>query len=70
MGRRRSLFPFILLGTLVFLMVGDRLPDPVGGFGRQAKQSVNGFVIGLFPTWDPDLNPNGRTESQLREMEH
>ena len=69
MRRRRSLFPWVLIGTLAFLIVGDRLPDPVGGLGRQTQESVNGFVIGLFPDWGPDLNPHSRTESQIRDME-
>ena len=67
--RHRSLVPYVLVGALAFLMVGDRLPEPVGEFGRLAKTSVNGFVIGLFPDWDPDLNPHQRTESQLRDLE-
>ncbi len=67
--RHRSKFSLLLIAALMFMLVGDRLPEPVGSFSTQAKQSINGFVIGLFPSWNPNLNPNERTESQLKKAE-
>lgn len=67
--RHRSKFSLLLIAALMFMLVGDRLPEPVGSFSAQTKQTVNGFIIGLFPSWNPDLNPNERTESQLKKTE-
>lgn len=69
MRRHRSYFPLFLILALLFMLVGDRLPAPVGPLGVQAKKNVNTFVIGLFPSWNPKLNPNQRTESQLEQVE-
>ncbi len=66
---RRPYFPILLVLALLLLMMGDRLPPPVGPFSAQVKQSANRFVLGLFPSWNPKLNPNQRTESQLEDAE-
>ncbi len=67
---RRSTFPILVLVVLLFLALGDRLPSPVGEWSLQTRQSLNQFVISLFPSWDPKLNPNQRTESELRQIEN
>jgi hypothetical protein len=65
----RSTFPLFIIALLLFLVFGSVLPDPVGKYSTKMRNATNQFVIGLFPKARPKLNPDGRTEKQLDEIE-
>lgn len=62
--------PFIVIGTVLFVVVGDKVfPGAVGKASTQARTTVNNFMIGLFPTWEPKTKPYERTEKELENIE-
>ncbi|WP_416233457.1 hypothetical protein [Anabaena sp. UHCC 0451] len=62
--------PFILIGFVLFVAGGDKVfPGAVGKASIQTRTTMNNFLIGLFPTWQPKTNPYERTEKKLQETE-
>lgn len=67
---RRSTLPIFVIIALLFIAFGSLLPDPVGQYSTQIRQTTNRFVLGLFPQRRPKLAPNERTERQLEDIEN
>lgn len=66
MRHKRS---WLVLIILLYIAVGDLLPGPVGQWSTQTRNWLNARIIGVFPRWDPRLNPNQRTQQQLDRYE-
>ncbi|MGI0491825.1 hypothetical protein ACN4EG_08430 [Alkalinema pantanalense CENA528] len=59
----------ILLVVIAFIGFGDQvLPQPIGRYSLQARNSIDQMMINLFPNWKP-RNPNARTEDAVQQME-
>jgi hypothetical protein len=69
MDKKTGTFLLIVL-SLVFIGFGDSfLPKPLSTTSRDTRNALNGFVIGLFPTWQPKTKPNQRTEKAIEDTE-
>ncbi|MBC7824492.1 MAG: hypothetical protein H7126_11585 [Candidatus Parcubacteria bacterium] len=63
-------FGFLLLLGLVYVGFGDQfLPPSIGQYSVQARRSLDGMMIGMFPEWRPKTNPYSRTEDALQKTE-
>jgi hypothetical protein len=62
-----TLFVFVML---LFVGCGDSfLPKPLSTASLQTRNSINNFVIGIFPSWKPKVNPYKRTEKGIEKSE-
>jgi hypothetical protein len=62
--------PFIIIGFVLFVAGGDQVfPGGVGKASTQIRTTVNNFLIGVFPTWQPKTKPYDRTEQELQELD-
>jgi hypothetical protein len=65
-------FPIV---TLLFLAIayigfGDQvLPRSVGRYSTQARAAIDNMMIGAFPSLNPKVKPNARTEDAVRQSE-
>ncbi len=67
--RFKNLFTLALILGLLFITLGDRiLPQPLNDASRNTRTSINQFLIGLFPNWQPK-NPNQRTKDAADRLE-
>ncbi|MBE9127196.1 MULTISPECIES: hypothetical protein [unclassified Coleofasciculus] len=67
--RFKNLLGLVFILALVFITIGDRvLPAPLNQASRDTRTSLNQFLIGLFPDWEPK-NPNRRTEEEVEQLE-
>ncbi len=63
-------FGFLLLLGLIYIGFGDQfLPPSMGQYSFQARRSLDGMMIGMFPEWRPKTNPYDRTEDALQKTE-
>jgi hypothetical protein len=54
---------------LLFVAIGDKvLPEPMKTTSYQTRTSINKFLIGLIPNWNPK-NPNERTEDAIEKQQ-
>ncbi len=64
----RIMVPALLL--LLFIGFGDNfLPEPLKSASFKTRTSLNQFVVGLVPNWQPKTKPNERTEKAVEEIE-
>jgi hypothetical protein len=62
-----TLFVFMML---LFVGCGDSfLPKPLSTASLQTRTTFNNFVIGIFPSWKPKVNPYERTEDSIQKTE-
>lgn len=62
--------PFIVIGTVLFVVAGDKVfPGAVGNASYQVRSSINNALVGAFPTWRPKTNPYERTEKELDQVQ-
>lgn len=61
--------PFLIIGFILYIAVGDKLPGSLGKTSTQIRSGANDFLVGLFPNGRPKTKPYARTERQLEEME-
>ncbi len=62
-----TLFVFLML---LFVGCGDSfLPKPLSTASLQTRTTINNFLIGIFPSWKPKVNPYGRTEESIEKTE-
>ena len=67
--RFKNLLGPLFILALLFITLGDRvLPAPLDDASRNTRTSINQFLIGLFPDWNP-TNPNERTEKEVEQLE-
>lgn len=67
--RLNSLLKVSLVLSVLFIGFGDRvLPQPMSATSVQARESVNQFLIKLFPEWQP-ANPTAQTEKENQKQE-
>lgn len=53
---------------LVFIGFGDKLlPKPLSTVSFQTRTTINQFILGMFPTWEPKVKPYQRTEKAIEE---
>jgi hypothetical protein len=53
---------------LIFVGFGDSfLPKPLSTASYQTRTTINNFVIGMFPTWQPKTNPHKRTQEAIEQ---
>ena len=53
---------------LAFVFLGDRfLPEPLGPASEKTRVTLNKFLVGLIPNWEPKTNPYQRTEEALEQ---
>ncbi|MDJ0619928.1 MAG: hypothetical protein QNJ63_24835 [Calothrix sp. MO_192.B10] len=63
-------FGLLIVLLLVFIGFGDSfLPKPLSTASFQTRTTINNFVVGMFPTWEPKTKPYERTESALEEAQ-
>lgn len=64
------LLPFALL-TIFFIALGDKvLPEPLKGASSQSRAAVSQFVMNLMPAPRAKLDPNKRTEEEVKKLEN
>ena len=69
----RSKLPigFLLLLSMLFIAVGDRvLPPAIGQYSFQTRAAFDRMLISLFRSWRPRTNPNQRTERAVEKLEN
>ncbi|MUG99525.1 hypothetical protein F7734_47475 [Scytonema sp. UIC 10036] len=67
---RKTASGFLLIIFLVFVGFGDSfLPKPLSSASLSTRTTLNKWIIGLFPSWQPKTNPNQRTQKALEETE-
>ncbi|WP_460200087.1 hypothetical protein [Scytonema sp. NUACC21] len=67
---RKTATGFILILFLVFVGFGDSfLPKPLSSASLNTRTTLNNWMIGLFPTWQPKTNPHQRTQKAIEETE-
>lgn len=67
--RSQNLIGIVLVLALLFITVGDRvLPAPLNQASRNTRTSINQFLVGLFPNWEPK-NPNQRTRDAVEDLQ-
>ena len=60
--------PFLLLVAIAFIGFGDSfLPKPLNKWSRDSRESINQFISGLAPSWQPKKDPYKRTEDALEQ---
>ena len=65
----KSTIPILLFLFLLFVAVGEYIPfKPVSSASVQTKNTLNQFVMGLFPSKRP-RNPYERTEKAIEKEE-
>ncbi|MFZ9739027.1 MAG: hypothetical protein ACO3EZ_13555 [Prochlorotrichaceae cyanobacterium] len=58
----------IVLVVVLYIALGDKvLPGAAGETSAKVRQSINNFVIGLVPSWEPSVDPYQRTEDALKK---
>ncbi|OKH52988.1 hypothetical protein NIES2101_12955 [Calothrix sp. HK-06] len=59
----------VFLLMLIFVGFGDSfLPKPLSTASYQTRTTINNFVIGMFPAWQPKTDPNKRTQEAIEQM--
>ncbi|MBZ8182268.1 MAG: hypothetical protein SAL07_13425 [Oscillatoria sp. PMC 1051.18] len=68
--RSKNLWTIIGILVLLFIGIGDTvLPGSLGKASKNTRQSINQFIVGLFP--DKEFtNPNERTEKAVEEVDN
>lgn len=62
-----TLFVFLML---LFVGCGDSfLPKPLSTASLQTRTTINNFVIGMFPSWKPKVNPYQRTQESIEQTQ-
>ncbi|HEY9874025.1 MAG TPA: hypothetical protein V6D12_11345 [Candidatus Obscuribacterales bacterium] len=62
-------FTLLIIAVFLFVGFGDRvLPKPLSTASLQARTTVNGYLLGLFPK-KRFKNPNERTETAVDDLE-
>ena len=63
-------FGFILLFSLIYVGFGDQfLPPAIGQYSFQARRSLDGMMIGVFPEWRPKTSHYDRTQDAIQKTE-
>ena len=63
-------FTLLIIFLLIFIGFGDSfLPKPLNNASFQTRTTINNFILGMFPTWRPKVNPQQRTEKAIEEMQ-
>ena len=58
----------IIFFALIFIAIGDKiLPGVLGEASANTRNTINEFLIGLVPGWEPSVNPYERTEDAIQE---
>jgi hypothetical protein len=66
--RSPSVFTSLIILGLLFISIGDRiLPEPLSTASTQTRISLEQFLMGSFPKWQP-VNANARTEEAIKEL--
>lgn len=61
----------LAMAALIFVGFGDSfLPKPLSNYSFQTRNTINQFVIGLFPQWRPKTKPYERTEQELENLQN
>ncbi|MEM7554491.1 MAG: hypothetical protein AAF378_10390 [Cyanobacteria bacterium P01_A01_bin.84] len=69
MNRKPGIF-LLLVVFLLFIALGDSiLPEPMKSASYNTRTGINNFVIGLFPSWEPKLDPKKRTRDAIEKTE-
>ncbi|MEY2976874.1 MAG: hypothetical protein ACO3NK_02600 [Prochlorotrichaceae cyanobacterium] len=60
----------IVLIVVLYISLGDKvLPGAAGETSAKVRQSINNFVVGLVPNWQPSVDPYKRTEDAIEQEE-
>jgi hypothetical protein len=60
----------ILLVAVLYISLGDKvLPGVAGETSAKLRQSINNFIIGLIPDWEPSVDPYQRTEDAIEKQQ-
>ncbi|MDJ0796991.1 MAG: hypothetical protein QNJ51_09170 [Calothrix sp. MO_167.B12] len=63
-------FSLFIVLLLIFIGFGDSfLPKPLSTASFQTRTTINNFVVGIFPTWEPKTKRYERTEKALEEAQ-
>jgi hypothetical protein len=58
----------IVLVAVLYISLGDKvLPGALGETSAKTRQSINNFLIGLVPGWEPSVDPYQRTEDAIEK---
>jgi hypothetical protein len=64
-------FTVLLIFILIFIGFGDSfLPKPLSTASFQTRSTINNLLVGVFPTWEPKVNPNRRTEEAVEQLKN
>lgn len=64
-----KLFTLSIFLFLLFIWLGPFvLPEPMRTTSWKTRTSVNNFLTGLIPNWNPK-NPNERTEDAIQKQQ-
>ncbi|BAZ11843.1 hypothetical protein NIES4071_36690 [Calothrix sp. NIES-4071] len=67
MFNKANITVLFILG-LIFVGFGDSfLPKPLSTASYQTRTTINNFVIGMFPAWQPKTDPYKRTQEAINE---
>jgi|GEM_PF-431285 len=58
-----------ILLFLIFMAIGDVLPPPLRQASLNTRATLNAWMVGLVPSWEPKTKPYERTEEALKEEE-
>lgn len=59
----------VFIVGLIFIGFGDSfLPKPLSTVSYQTRASINSFVIGMFPAWQPKTDPYKRTNDAVENV--
>ncbi|AKG20301.1 hypothetical protein [Calothrix sp. 336/3] len=60
----------LLILALVFIGFGDSfLPKPLSVASRNTRNTINQLIVGFFPSWQPKVKPQERTNKAIEETE-
>ena len=67
--RSKTAFPLLVIISLLFISVGDRiLPQPLSNLSKSTRTSINRFLLSIFP--DKEFkDPHKRTEDAIKKEE-
>ncbi|MDJ0676856.1 MAG: hypothetical protein QNJ36_16005 [Calothrix sp. MO_167.B42] len=59
-----------MIFLLIFIGFGDNfLPKPLNNASFHTRTTINNFIVGMFPTWEPKVKPHQRTEKAVEEIQ-
>lgn len=66
----KAYMPLFIVMFLVFVGFGDQfLPKPLSTASTNTRETLNKYLLGIFPGWKPKTKPNERTEKAVEGLE-